>query len=323
MKNLPALVICYRRPHYLRQLLESLTENSPSAVYISIDAARDGDPKELLLVEECKNIANEYGSISNFPVRILHRERNLGSAVNVITSIDWFFSFEEEGAILEEDCIPSHTFLDYVKKSLFAIENIEKILIVSGTRPLTRTRLPDGLLLTHLPLNWGWGTSRIKWEIIKDLIINLSSNYKIREIPFMKPTEMFLYIGGLRGLRGWTDVWDTILASSMLKRNYLTLIPPKNMISNIGVDSLGLHTKEGDQQLLQKAFDISSSQKNSIIVPDNGSVLKIDKIIYREVIGVRMKHLFNPPLKFVIQLLIGWRQGRGLLIPRIEQLIQK
>ena len=317
MKNLPALVICYRRPHYLRQLLESLTENSPSAVYISIDAARDGDPKELLLVEECKNIAKEYRSISNFPVRILHRERNLGSAINVITSIDWFFSFEEEGAILEEDCIPSNTFLDYVKKSLFAIKNIEKILIVSGTRPLTRTRLPDGLLLTHLPLNWGWGTSRIKWEIIKDLIINLSSNYKIREIPFMKPTEMFLYIGGLRGLRGWTDVWDTILASSMLKHNYLTLIPPKNMISNIGVDSLGLNTKAGDPQLLRAASEYCSPMEIEVPITNRISVAKIDKIIYEEVIGIGKKHLIFPPLKFIAQKVLRWNRGRGSLAERL------
>ena len=317
MKNLPALIICYRRPHYLRQLLESLTKNSPSAVYISIDAARVGDSKESLLVQECRNIAEEYRYFSNFPVRILQREKNLGSAVNVISSIDWFFSFEEEGAILEEDCIPSNTFLDYAKKSLFAIKNIERVLIVSGTRPLTRTQLPDGLLLTHLPLNWGWATSRKKWRVMKQLIIDLPGNYKIRDITFMNPTEMFLFVGGLRGLRGWTDVWDTILASSMLKRDYLTLIPPKNMISNIGVDLLGLNTKAGDPQLLRDVSEYFIPTEIHLPTPNHISVTKIDKIIYKEVIGVRRKHLVIPPLKFIIQKLFRWNKGRGPLIPRL------
>jgi hypothetical protein len=317
MRNLPVLVICFRRPHYLQLLLNRLSENPPSSVYISIDAQRLESTIELELVRECFNIANKFASTSGIPVTILQRKVNLGSAVNVITSIDWFFSLEEEGVILEEDCIPSNTFIDYAKVCLDSLKKEDRVLIVSGTRPLTLTPLPPGALLSHLPFNWGWATTGIKWKVIKELIVKYPGNYKYFQLPFISAQEMFLFIGAKRALRGWNDVWDTILASSMLRRNYFSLIPPINMISNIGVDSLGLNTREGDPQLMRQASDVYITKKD-LHIPKISEVKAIDKIIYKEVLEIKFKHRILPPLKYFIQIILRWNKGRGNLKRRLE-----
>src|SRR5262245_37089210 len=65
-------------------------------------------------------------------VKTLFRERNLGCRKRVSTAIDWFFEHEEEGIILEDDCLPSRCFFAYCSTLLERYRLDERIMCISG-----------------------------------------------------------------------------------------------------------------------------------------------------------------------------------------------
>src|SRR5262245_44656181 len=82
----------------------------PSRFYIAADGPRDHSGEEELRAD-----ARHVASQVDWPceVKTLFRERNLGCRKRVSTAIDWFFEHEEEGIILEDDCLPSRCFFAY------------------------------------------------------------------------------------------------------------------------------------------------------------------------------------------------------------------
>ena len=50
--------------------------------------------------------------------------------------------------------------------------------------------------------------------------------------------------GARRAYQGYVDVWDTALVALINSGPFFTLLPPTNLISNIGNDSVATHTGE-------------------------------------------------------------------------------
>jgi hypothetical protein len=53
---------------------------------------------------------------------------------------------------------------------------------------------------------------------------------------------MFWKTGKRRALNSYIDAWDIPLAEGMVSTNFFTLVPPVNLISNLGFDSSATHT---------------------------------------------------------------------------------
>ena len=65
-------------------------------------------------------------------VKHLYRDTNLGCGLAVSTAIDWFFSYEEEGIILEDDCLPSDSFFHFCDFMLDYHRNDQNIFLIGG-----------------------------------------------------------------------------------------------------------------------------------------------------------------------------------------------
>ena len=57
--------------------------------------------------------------------------------------IDWFFSKEEKGIILEDDCVPSQTFYYYCQELLDHYENNENVFSIGGCCFLEKKNLQE------------------------------------------------------------------------------------------------------------------------------------------------------------------------------------
>jgi hypothetical protein len=69
-------------------------------------------------------------------LKTLFRESNLGCKNAVSGGINWFFSHEEMGIILEDDCLPSASFFDYATQLLQRYRHDNRIWMISGFNPL-------------------------------------------------------------------------------------------------------------------------------------------------------------------------------------------
>jgi hypothetical protein len=317
MTNTPILIIAHRRPHYLKLVLDSVLSASPPRLYVSIDGARMQVEGEVELVNACRALVAQFQITSNFEVKTSFKDVNLGSAANVIKSVDWFFENENSGLILEEDCQPDPSITDYMRYNLDRFEHDKRVWIISGYRPEI-TGLTDEPCFVHLPMNWGWGTWAPKWQEMRKGILESRLREPIHVLPFTSARNVFWSIGARRAVNGLVDAWDTPLAHAMCKLDKLAYLPPKNLISNIGTDKFALNTSQVSVFLESKSFPWKSDEnmEHSYSFQET-RIKKDDRLIEEQMIKIRWKHRFLPIVKYLLQKFLFKKSGRGNLAVRV------
>ena len=106
--DVPVLIIGFNRPDLLQILINRLREINPRMVYLAVDGPRDNNPddrEKVSQVHACFELIDW-----DCEKKSLFRTENLGCRHGVTASIDWFFSQQPFGIILEDDCIPAPEF---------------------------------------------------------------------------------------------------------------------------------------------------------------------------------------------------------------------
>ena len=309
-RGLPVLVIGFQRVHPLEEILAMCLKETSSTIYVSIDG---GTPESESRVSETHGIVRQLSSLN--PGRIKYRflKKNFGSAVNVISSVDWFFSENECGIILEDDCIPHIDFFPYAAEALKFISDDPDVWFFSGFRPQIKELESSSYGLCQLPLNWGWGTTAAKWNDVRRLLVAQNSENLICSF-FRGPSMVYWNVGFRRSLLGWVDTWDTAIAYLMVKNRKFTLIPNTNLIRNVGNDSFASNTKK-ESVFLNSKVEGWDESKISII---QSNAQKINSGLNKKMIGIKWRHILSPIMRYQIQKLFNLHKSLGELESRLE-----
>ena len=120
--NTPILLIAWRRPHTLRQVLDAIRPMIPSRPFVACDGPNPERPGEAEKVAATRQVIEQE---IDWPCQIerLYPDVNQGCSLGVSRAITWFFDNVEEGIILEDDCVPHPDFFPYCTSLLepFAI----------------------------------------------------------------------------------------------------------------------------------------------------------------------------------------------------------
>ena len=102
----PVLLLVFNRLDVTKQVFESIKQAEPPKLYLAADGARPGIEGE---GEKVKAVRDYIVSNTDWKceVKTLFREENLGCKYAVSGAINWFFENEEQGMILEDDCLPT------------------------------------------------------------------------------------------------------------------------------------------------------------------------------------------------------------------------
>ena len=305
-RNLSVLIICYARTKRVIDLLNQLDQIGISSIYIAVDGPKDSNIANLQsqLFDYLEQLpANRRNGIS-----LWRREHNLGVAVSVITAIDWFFSHVESGAILEDDLIIDNSFFPYLKASLEKFRHNSEIMLISGNSLPQSNLNANSAQLVSYPQTWGWGTWKDRWAQIRESAYDSS---KLHAKKSFSPSLNFWSYGTRRVLRGQVDTWDIPLALFMFESSTFSILPPVNLVSNVGVDAFATHTLRSDALTYQPinhlnhipSFDVSKLRSE---VPRNNKILEsqVFKIkwfhaflpIYSSLDSIRRRHLNLDPL---------------------------
>ena len=270
------LIIAYRRSANLERLLQICQNTEIPRVYISLDAIKGDDALALEDNRNCVEIIQKFQK--NYPGKIIPRinKVNLGCAVNVVSSCDWFFSFEAFGVVLEDDCIPAEDFFDYVQqmREKFAVDS--RIWLICGTQLAPVDQNSDGAILSRYALIWGWATSSLNW-----IQISVSLRQPVKNFSNKKNTSVensYWYYGALRAEKGLVDVWDTILVQRMRALGKYAILPRTNLVTNIGFDSRATHTTGNN---LVKQQPIGPYLRSEVLSHDSDVDTYLRKNIYK------------------------------------------
>ena len=115
--DIAVLFIVFNRLDTVQKVFQRIREIKPTRFYVAADAPRKNVEGEQ---EKC-NAVREYIKANvdwDCEFKTLFHERNLGCKYAVPDAIDWFFETEEQGIILEDDCLASVDFFPFAKEML-------------------------------------------------------------------------------------------------------------------------------------------------------------------------------------------------------------
>jgi len=242
----PVLFITFRRPDTTRKVLEMIRQAQPKRLYIAQNFPCSTN------TEEIKKWNGVRAIIENIDwdcdVRRLYREQYLDAKTSISTAINWFFENEEEGIILEDDCLPHTTFFRFCEELLEKYRDDERVAMISGDNfQFGRKRTEYSYYFSRYPHIWGWASWRRAWE---NYDVDMKQWHEIRDGGWLQD-----WLGDKKSVRYWKkifekvyqgkiDTWDYQWAFSCWTQSALIILPNVNLVSNIGFGSEAVHTRE-------------------------------------------------------------------------------
>jgi FkbM family methyltransferase len=241
----PVLLLIFNRPDTTALVMKAIRAAKPPRLYVAADGARErpGD------AERCDQ-ARQIATAVDWPCRLrtLFRERNLGCRRAVSSAIDWFFDHEEEGIILEDDCLPSADFFRFCGELLPRFRSEERVMALCGSCYTKSTSdVADSYYFSYYADMWGWATWKRAWQLYdRDLLrwpgFKQSGNLKS------------VFNGASWRERFWSNIFDRTARCeieswaqawiyTVIEQAGIACYPTRNLVSNLGYGADATHTK--------------------------------------------------------------------------------
>lgn len=244
--NTAVLFLIFNRLETTKQVFQKIRIAKPPRLYIASDGARankKGEDTEIELVRKyvLENIDWDC------QIKTLFRDQNLGCKYAVSSGISWFFEYEENGIILEDDCLPSISFFWYCEYLLNKYDDDLRVWHISGDNFLNHQfNIAESYYFSKFCHIWGWATWANRWN---------SYDVKIESYPLLKKRNLMksIFIHN-KDNKYWLrifeqiynnkiDTWDYQWVYTIFINNGLCINPSVNLISNIGFGTDATHTK--------------------------------------------------------------------------------
>ena len=234
----------FNRPDVTRRVFDAVRQAQPPKLYLAADGPRQNRAGE---VERCQAV-KEIVSKVDWPceVHTLFREKNLGCKLAISSALDWFFSQEPEGIILEDDCLPEPSFFQFCDELLERYRGDDRVGMISGCNfQYGVKRSSDSYYFSQFCHIWGWATWARAWK---------KYDVQITQWPTLKENNWLTKMGFRGGeYRHWKkafdkvyagqiDTWDHQWTFASWLNNMLSITPAINLISNIGFGAEATHT---------------------------------------------------------------------------------
>lgn len=240
----PILFIVFNRPEVTSQVFDAIRKARPPRLYVAADGPRKNKLGE---AEHCQAVQNIVSQV-DWPCEVskLIRQENLGCRVAVSSAIDWFFSCESEGIILEDDCLPHPDFFQYCDELLEKYRDDERVGMISGCNFQNGAWRGDGdYYLSRFCHIWGWASWARAWKKY-DVDVNQWPQLKkedwLRSLGFKGVEKAFWLKAFNRVYTKEQDTWDYQWVMACWLNKMLSVMPNVNLISNIGFGDQATHT---------------------------------------------------------------------------------
>lgn len=247
----PVLFIIFNRPETTKKVFEAIRQFKPDRLYIAADGHRDNVEGDKERCEETRTVVSMIDWKCS--VFTLFRTENLGCGKGVCEAINWFFENEEEGIILEDDCLPSPSFFQFCATLLSYYRNDKRVMGIGGNNfeEDHNEVLGDSYRFSEIISIWGWATWRRAW-LLNDYYMThypmittkkyLQASYNtIYEQDFYQYVFEKMHNGDNQ--TNARNIWDFQWQFACKSNSGLLLIPNRNLTKNIGLgfDSTNTH----------------------------------------------------------------------------------
>lgn len=278
-ESIPILFLAYNRPSETKRSFQHIEKIRPTKLYVSLDGPKEGDSEDIVKCKQVEEIVKQI----KWPceVRYLKQEENLGCRAGVNTALNWFFTNEEMGVIIEDDILVSVNCFNFICTMLKTYENDSNIMLVTGCNNLNTYKSKHSFHFSRIGSVWGWGSWRKAWETHDPEMKNWP-DIKKSKILFKKlPPEQARHRERTGDLvySGQISSWSYPFTITRIINDGYSIVPSKNLIVNIGFNENATHTKTSNsvfEKLSTHKIEIANIQHPNLIKPDK----RFDKLLF-------------------------------------------
>jgi hypothetical protein len=258
----PLLLIAWRRPHTLRQVINAIRPVAPTRLFVACDGPNPERPGEVEKVAATRAvIENEI----DWPCQIerLYYDVNQGCRLGVSRAITWFFEQVEKGIVLEDDCVPHPDFFPYCTTLLERYRHDTRVWCISGDNFQNGQWRGDGsYYFSRYNHCWGWASWRRCWQHYDAELTQWPAlrDSGLLETMFEHSLERKYWRRIWQRLsdQGKPDTWDYQWTFTCLANGGLTILPNRNLVSNVGFGEDATHTTSGSlKSLISEGININ------------------------------------------------------------------
>ena len=231
------LLITFNRLDTTKQVFEAIKKSQPPRLYIASEGLKSEKPGVSEKVQEVRDfIMNSIDWECEVFTRF--RDENPGCKYAVTGAISWFFENEEMGIILEDDCVPNHSFFPFCQDLLQKYKNDERVMMITGTNYLfLNYEMDDSYFFSKYYIIWGWATWKRAWNLYEIEIHDYPKKKSEKQLEWIYSDNLLIkiyYTMFQQAYNNELDAWDIQWWYTCIFQNGLCIVPKYNLISNIG-----------------------------------------------------------------------------------------
>ena len=154
--NTAVLLLIFRRSDLTSRAIEQIATAMPPRLYVAGDGPRAGRRGERTATEATRRLVLDRIDW-DCEVKTLFRQGNLGARRAVPSAIDWFFEHEEQGIIIEDDCVADPSFFPYCEELLDRYRDEQRVMHIGGNCFLSDLELDYSYFFSTYPARLGMG----------------------------------------------------------------------------------------------------------------------------------------------------------------------
>lgn len=280
------LLLTFNRLDYLKDMFSAVAKAKPPRLYIASDGPRPEKKGEKEKVQEVRDyLLSHIDWDCEVKTRFL-KTNSGGCKYGVSGAVTWFFENEPEGIILEDDCVPNHTFFNYCEELLNRYRDDKRVWHIAGDAPI-EINIKESYYFAKIEHCWGWASWADRW---KNFSLDLSK-YGNKEIAnFSNDKNVQAYWSRILGRlqRGEIDSWAYPWTFNIVAHGGLCVNPAHCLVSNIG--EVGVHYSANNADLNRKTTAVEN-----IIHPKK---VEFNQVMVNKIYFERMK--IKPETKDIV-----------------------
>lgn len=238
MVETPVLFITFVRPDYARPTWDGIKAAKPKKLYFYSNKGRAEKEGEVERNNEIRSYISEIDW--ECELHTFFREECVNIYDSIRSAISWLFENEEQGIILEEDCVPTKAFFSFVDQMIEKFKYEKKVWYISGDNFYNLNPSGNDYIFSRYHWMYGWATWRDRWNSIKwgdfgvermlndrvcDKLYKTKRQCRNRELQIRKTKDMVLN----------TNCWDYAFGYTIDQHLGFGVFPTHQLIHNIGI----------------------------------------------------------------------------------------
>ncbi len=279
------LMLVFNRPDVTEQVFQAVRNARPPRLYVAADGPRPGRSQD----EETTAKVREVFKQVDWPCEVHTRflTENLGCRNAVSSAIDWFFSKEEQGIVLEDDVLPSPAFFSYCDTMLERYKHDERVFSVVGNNLVEPWyQHPESYFFSKVFFVWGWASWRRAWQHYD---VNMAAwpntRLQVNALPYKPKQKLHHAYWDLvfdLTFKNQISTWDHQWTFAHWENDAVCVTPANNLVRNIGFGADATHTSGSDPvyvELLQVAQQFVPGVSSPPVVDNRTYYEHMSKIV--------------------------------------------